>query len=509
MDVELAKTDLDGERKLLPIWKSLLSRFRIAHAVAKPHLAFLPPNGHDVASVSATVMECLTAIQDVHTANYPYGALPGDPQTFLMCNSIFRRLTRREPLGVPSSPLLEKIQTQLRVPHALRDRIYQLQQEFRDACYAAKCRSSSDYTLSPFVRFHTHLPLPETLAQWCPVLTCFWRNLQRFQNLARVREQWALQRDLYVWSDVNTAHVMQFFQDLQILGLHTLGATSCPLPISLSFADALRQTFACNGLLGALPWSFLPNGGVTHTEAAKSFGLERPVLWPYQPDTETGVKAVVPTLVSFQAPTAMRHVCSEQFSWRSDTPSFGLSTHLISNVLSAPGNGTYVVLLPVPSSAVPLMQNLRKEGRASRVPLSISLQRLLPSYGTSFAHTPSALSCDCWLVYPPSGPPPLCHAMLFHAFASVVSKYGGRMDALPPQLLTYRVQSKECREYFSWAYGQETAVRAGKLRSTWCTKRRVVRTSFSWEGVAQSYNVINRLLHMCESTTERKISSWT
>ena len=156
--------DLHEERRLLPMWESLLSSFRIVHAVARQHLAFLPPNGHDIVAISATAMECLTAIQVVHTANYPYGALLGDPPTFLMCNSIFRRLTRREPLGVPSSPLSEKIQTQLHVLHALKDRGHQLHQEFRDACYAAKCLNSTDRTLSTFVRFHKHLPLPETLA---------------------------------------------------------------------------------------------------------------------------------------------------------------------------------------------------------------------------------------------------------------------------------------------------------------------------------------------------------
>ena len=140
---------------------------------------------------------------------------------------------------MPASPLMEKIRTQLRVMYALRDRCHQLQNKFREACYAAKCIAPNGFTLQPFVRFHTHVPPPEVVAEWRPVLTCFWRCMQRYQNIARVWERWALQRDLIVWSDVRTAHIMQFFQDLRVLSRHTLGATSCPLPVSLPFAEAL------------------------------------------------------------------------------------------------------------------------------------------------------------------------------------------------------------------------------------------------------------------------------
>ena len=58
-------------------------------------------------------------------------------------------------------------------------------------------------------------------------------------------------------------------------------------------------------------------------------------------------------------------------------------------------------------------------------------------------------------------------------------------------------------------YKQEAALRTLRLHATWCMKHRVLRTSFSWEGVAQSYDTVNKLIHMCKSSSGRKISSWT
>ena len=68
--------------------------------------------------------------------------------------------------------------------------------------------------------------------------------------------------------------------------------------------------------------------------------------------------AVFLALVSAHTPAILQHVCSDTVTWRKDTPLLGLSTHPIINVLSSPGNGVYVVLLPVPSLAVRLMSAL-------------------------------------------------------------------------------------------------------------------------------------------------------
>ena len=74
------------------------------------------------------------------------------------------------------------IQRQLSVLNALKDKGYQLQQECRNACYAAKCLNTVDPSLKPYICFHTSLP--EVIAQWRPILTCFWRCTQNYKNIA-------------------------------------------------------------------------------------------------------------------------------------------------------------------------------------------------------------------------------------------------------------------------------------------------------------------------------------
>ena len=195
-------------------------------------------------------------------------------------------------------------------------------------------------------------------------------------------------------------------------------------------------------------------------------------------------------------------------TWCTDTPAFGLSTQLIYNILLEPGDGTYVVLLPTSSSAMPLMQKLHLSNRATCMGRHMSVQRFLPAHCTKFAHHLKSVTCQHWMVYPPKHPPQLRHEFLFIAFASVIVKYGGVMGAISPKVLPYRLQSKE-GEYFSWVYQKESAVRAAKLQAAWCAKRRVIRASFSWEGVGHSYDVVNKLFHVCTSSVGRKISSWT
>ena len=150
--------------------------------------------------------------------------------------------------------------------------------------------------------------------------------------------------------------------------------------------------------------------------------------------------AMFPAFVSVHTPEIMQHVCSGTWLWRGDTPAFGLSTHLIANVLSHPRDGVYVILLPVPSSAVPLITHLHQKGRATCLARNMSLKRILPSHCTTFSHAFKSVQCEFWIIYPQSRPPQLCQATLFNVFASVVTKYGGSMAAPAPALLPYRVQ---------------------------------------------------------------------
>ena len=233
-------------------------------------------------------------------------------------------------------------------------------------------------------------------------------------------------------------------------------------------------------------------------------------VWQQLPSTPVRSGLVLQALVSVNSTTYVSHLCIRPVAWRTDTPRYSVSTHLLHNGLSSPGESMYVVVVPTISPQLHTFHDMQRRGTATCLATHIQLQKPVPSFCTRFLRGMLLILCDCWVVYHVVYPPSINSTTLHNAFAPVLAKYGGRILAIEPSVLPWRMSCNP-RKVVTISSGctQEASFPGNRLSSTWCPKRRMIRISFTWDWVGKSYDVVRNSVHFCNKTSGRNIFSWS
>ena len=389
-----------------------------------------------------------------------------------------------------TSELHRKIQASLEWLRALEQDQQAISEEFASTARIAAHFRCDGCDLRQFFR---HLEPPAHWLQTRPVVVCLFRALQLSDSLVTIFEAWAARRLLCTRTDVSAETVYEFLMALWKGAMAENLSDEKSLMISPALLESFGATFGVTHVAPSHVWSGISKVCSGRNDVS-SFAEPLPEWQSRRYNPELGM-CIVPQLIQHPYyPPMLSHTYAAGF------------LHQLVVTGRSPSERHTLLFVQHGSEISQVCDNLSVQGKMSRVLTGVYINKTLMGVPRCYL---GARRGDWWVVPPTEvSPPPLNSSSLLSILRPLSQHYNGRFAMPVGTSLPMIGCTKDDNAYWDYVWRSERVVRDQQLSQKWNPTMRRVTTNFSWSGVGESFDMVNRFLQLSPFPIPRKIASW-